>query len=189
MNDNGLLIAGALLGIVSSVIASLIFTVGVRLLRPEIEISDQIADEHGRHRVKIVNARRRDAVDVNVHIFIEQPRQVQGETSHQILSRVGNRFNMDALPGQSRPNKKDPRARYARWIRLDEEFRTIWEEKGHDYPVLIVVFAKDAVSGVGRLFEKRYGPPHISVAKGVFKTGISMRVLPIEALEPVSPTS
>lgn len=176
-DDVAILLVGGLIGVVSGVVASIIFTITVRILRPRVVISDLIADEDGVHRIKVVNRSRRDLVDVSVHVYIERSVSMPGDISNQVRTRIGTRFNLDMLPGRNRRTINERRARYARLIRLDPTFRAIWSSKGEHFPVLFVVTGRDAISGVTRSFEKRYGEPSLSVRAGVFKPGDSLDLL------------
>lgn len=164
------------LGVASSMAASVIFLSGLTLVRPHMKISDYISNENGVFRIKVVNWSRWDAVDVRVHVMIEQQRELPEGKTHNILTRVTPRFEYDIISGRNRASRADRRAKYARWVRLGPAFEATWQQKGEHFPVVVTVFARHALSGVGRQFEKRYGAQHLSVRKGVFRGGDSLDI-------------
>lgn len=167
---------GGLVGFLASVAASIVFSVGMRVLRPKIDISTHIARDGETHKIKLVNRRSRDAINVAVHVFIERQIIMPGAGTNLFLTPVETKFRLDIVPGRTRKTRKEGSARFARIVRLDDEFRAIWAREGEGFPVLVRVFARDEISGVGRTFEVHYGDPRINIIEGYFEQGDSTSV-------------
>lgn len=167
-------------GIVSGFLASIVFLAATRFLRPKIFISEYLSvyptDSRGNEvvRMKIVNLRRRPASDVSVQVFVQHVQQVHGGPL-KVRKRVGNRFTSHMIQARKLRDKEFDNARR---IRIDDEHMIKLLAENSSAYVVVEVFARDAVSGVGGIFRREYPLSTDSFQFGSFELGNGGEIKP-----------
>lgn len=172
--------ASVLAGIVSGLIASLVFLTATRFLRPKILISKQFAvypsdNNDGKEtvRLKVVNLRRRAASDVVVAVYAEHKRIVHGGPV-KVRKSIGYNFTTHTI---TKRKFRDKEYDNARRIRID--YRDLVEALANPEKYLIVeVYARDAISGVGEIFTQEYALAVDKFVFGSFELGNGTNIIP-----------
>lgn len=161
---------GGLIGVVSSVVASTIWLVTIRAVRPRVDISSVIAEEgegeDRKWRIKIINRARRAALDIEFELVAVRPASaMNGAVNFTRSCRVGRAPII--LPGVSQRRRDDDNC-YR--LRIHDNPREMLA--GDDGRFLrLRLFARDEVSGIGRVFESRYTYEATQVVRGRFARG------------------
>lgn len=172
--------ASVLAGVLSGVIASFVFLSITRFLRPKILISDHLSvypsdtDDREVIRLKIINKRFRAVSDVSVSVYAEHKRSIHdGEL--KVRKNIGNKFTTQVIT----PRRfKDKEFDNARRIRIN--YRELIEGLAANPMAYIVVevYARDAVSGVGGIFTQHYALSADRCTFGSFKVGNGTEIVP-----------
>jgi len=140
------------IGIFSSFLASLMYLSFLSLLRPKILISPKISkSESGNYVIKVINKSKRDAVDIQAELCLLTPINVP---KGQIWKRQKIPLNTSKLMVLRKFDTKDKDAIYAFRFTTKVNLEEIWNDK-HSY-LRFRLFAKDEVSGFGKVFEQKY---------------------------------
>jgi hypothetical protein len=165
-------------GILSSVVASALWILILSRLTPKMVISPEIAEDPASHvfRIKVVNLSRRAAVDLRVEAHLVTSIGARG-------GRVNRRTNLECgnpplvLPRRNRASKEYDNA-YR--LRLDSNIRELWSSNPDSF-VRLQIFARHEVTGMGKMFERRYHHRSSEIVMGSFVHGQDMTVVPEEA--------
>ena len=166
-------------GVLSGMVASLLFLFALRQFRPKISISPFIARDVNslgkvRYRFKVVNRSFRPAVDVAVYLYRDRPRKVSGGTSAiHVLKRIPiSDIHINLIPGR---RIGDREARHARRYNCDADLLEYWPDDEFESVVLKIV-CRDGFTGVCRVVEQRF-ELHSTIRDGVFAFGDSLDVV------------
>lgn len=166
-------------GVLSGMVASLLFLFVLRQFRPKISISPFIARDVNslgevRYRFKVVNRSFRPAVDVGVYLYRDRPRKVSGGASpiHVLKPIPISDIHINLIPGR-RGGDRD--ARHARRYKCDADLLEYWPNDEFESVVLKIV-CRDGFTGVCRVVEQRF-ELHSSIRDGVFAFGDSLDVV------------
>ena len=164
-----------LLGILSGIIASLLFHLLLKKDTPKIKISDTIAmrsdEEHTEYRIKVVNLRKRYVSHVSVFLFLDN---MENGPDGRILREKPLVVYSEDIPFIDPKRRKDLDCKYAVRFRVDDNLLSKWEDKKHQY-LLLRLYCIDEKSGSGKMFEKEYRSPNC-IIEGSFETGASMAI-------------
>jgi hypothetical protein len=165
--------SGLLPGVVSGIVASLVFFLALLFVRPRVQVSDKICDVgKGLYRIKIVNRTR--AMLMNPQYVLE----------YRIAS-VGGNYYVDTIKPFKDPvlfvdkfDKDDKDASYAVTFsyRIPE-----YVFSGNPCKLVFVFIAEHAFSNTSTCIKKEYSCEDI--IKGVFETGISTKIIQAEQHE------
>ncbi|MFJ4099838.1 hypothetical protein [Amycolatopsis japonica] len=161
-------------GVLSSVVASAVWLVALRGLRPAIEISPLIAQDPERsnsYHVKIINRSRRALVDVSFDIAIIRIARTRGGTVD-----MRKTVRVAGPPPLIIPARKKDGTDNIYRLRVDADLRGTLEIDDR-HSVRIRIFARDAWSGVGRVAERRYHDPGTEIAVGKYAKGSTFDVV------------
>lgn len=149
------------LGIASSLAASVVWLYCFSRLRPKMDISPYIAfktTETGEKRyvLKLRNRTKRPVINVRCRLSVIVPKSVPGGrvyNNRRLALRVDEVFCIDKY------DPKDPRADYAWRLVCYEDIEADWDEE-HGGCVVLRVLATDSLSGLStytcqRFFSKR----------------------------------
>lgn len=167
-------------GVVAGVIASVIFIIAMRMFRPRIRISDNISvypNDEGEEvlRIKIINLSYRAVADLTVQLYVEHKREVHGGPL-KVRHVVGAKSSSQVQPGR-RPFDKEVFDNCKR-IRIEkQELIEALAAKPDGY-LIAEVFARDAISGVGAIFEQKYALSADKFKHGSFELGNTMHIVP-----------
>ncbi len=171
-------------GIVSGLIASVVFLVVTRWIRPKIFISKHISaypSDTGEEvlRIKIINLRHRAVADLTVQIFLERKRAVHnGEI--KVRTPVGKKFTSHT---QQQRKFRDKVYDNARRIRIDYNDLLAALATHPDGYLVVEVFARDAISGVGAAFTREYALSTDMCMFGSFEVGNGATIVPYSGTE------
>jgi hypothetical protein len=164
-------------GITSSIAASALWLVILGRFQPKIEISPEIAEDHdesaapGRFRIKIINRRRRPAADLRFELSVITPKRTRyGYIKVRKVVPLRNDPPL-IIPGRAKHNDDDNAYR----IRVSEDLRAALSA---DERVMIRfrVYARDAISGIGKVFERTYFDPDCDIRRGDFGKGQTFEI-------------
>jgi len=170
------LFTSVLLGILGSVIASGIFLLALRELRPKLDISSNISkwsdDEGLRYYVKLINRGKRKVVDLRFEFLLVTKKSIPGGelSSTKPLTLKNDRAFI--LPEFE---KKTERALFARRIIVLDDIDALWDQDAQQY-LIFRVYAHDEVSGLARLFEQEYRTKRNTIVEGEFHFGDSFEI-------------
>lgn len=171
-------------GVVSGFIASVVFLIVTRWIRPKIVISKHISaypSDSGPEvlRIKIVNMRYRAVADVTVQVFVERKRAVHnGEV--KVRTPIGKKFTSHI---QQQRKFRDKVFDNARRIRLDYDGLLLALAEKPDGYLVVEVFARDAISGVGAAFTREYALSTDMCVFGSFEVGNGSKIIPYTGAE------
>ena len=159
-----------IVGVLSGLLASLIFYISLRAIKPNIIISNKIAKTGDKFVIKVVNKSKRDAIDIKAEFLLMSPVSVPNGI---IWRRKRIFLKTDYLMILPQYDKKDKDANYAFRFTTQENLFEIWE-KEHQYLVFKLI-AKDEVSGFGKVFVQKYYTKK-DIIEGSFEFGESLKI-------------
>ncbi len=169
-------VIAVVVGVVSSVIASSVWLLGLRRLRPRIDISPWIVEdvrpdgEPACYRIKIINRSRRAVVDLAFELAVMRPERTQGGVVK--MRRVVRVSGPPPLIISGRASDDSNTYR----MRVDADLRGILSGDAHRF-IRLRVFARDEWSGIGRVAEREYYEPSSDLIVGKYSKGQSFDVL------------
>ncbi|MBN1451276.1 MAG: hypothetical protein JW963_09695 [Anaerolineales bacterium] len=161
--------------IVIGIITSWLFLLMQRI-PPNIQISPNIAKFKSKKHagygyiVKILNKSKWAAVDINVRFATMQSKIVP---DGPIMRTSDFKLEKDSefeIPGF---DESDPEASAFRFITY-EDIETKWDDDKNF--VIFVVYAKNSLTGFGKVFKQRYYLKRDAIRDGTFKKGKSMEI-------------
>jgi hypothetical protein len=162
------------IGVLSSVLASGVWLVVLRGLRPKIEISPVLVEDPGPQpcfRIKVINKSRRAVVDIAFELVIMRPERTKGGTVNmRKVVRVAGPPPL-VLAGKGR-GRDDNTYR----IRVDADLRGILEQDESRF-VRLRVFGRDSLSGLGRVADREYHEPAAEIITGKYVKGPTFEVI------------
>jgi hypothetical protein len=178
------LMQSALVGTISGVISSAMFFVLLFQLRPKMVIAPSISvttNNRGEpvYWLKFVNRGRRDIMDLQCSLFLVCTEEGPG-------GRFNHREKLLSLtlPHLPRYRRKDETARYAYRLLGEGDILQLWPD-GNEYWLMLLVVARDSVSGFSRSFRQEYRGKVQTLRRGTFQFGLSLNVE--ELVRPVPP--
>lgn len=160
-----------LVGIISGVVASLIFFIWIRGLKPKINISNKISKlSCGKYKVKVVNLSKFEVINVKVCMeIVEVLGDASGDINYcsQIKLVSGDVFYLPKY------NKKAASCRYARRFTTKCNLEEWFDNNGSKF-IRFTIYAENEFSGIGKIFSKEYKKEDI--VKGEFCKGKSMDI-------------
>jgi hypothetical protein len=151
------------IGVLGSLIASVLFLIFLYRFTPRILISQKIArleDDEGRiyYQIKIANFTTRSVVDINFALYrvdvtmaSEYGQQVQVKWLEEIPLNLSSKKIPELSPFN--PGRKST-TDYACKIRTYESIENQW--KGNNTYLRFIVYATDSLSGLNKVFSKDY---------------------------------
>lgn len=180
-------IVGIVVGVLSSLVASVMWFFALRRLTPRIEISPTLCEitpqetESGsggrvvtpRFAIKVLNKRRRAVVDIRLELVLIRPRRTRGGLVHvrTRLSLLGE--PPLAIAGRRRGDDQDHNAFR---FRTEEDLRKLLEVDENSY-IRFRVLAKDETSGAGHIFTATYHSPVDEIQSGRFAKGQTFEIV------------
>jgi len=165
-----------LIGVLGSVIASCIFLLAVRALRPRLEISPTISKWKGendiKYVIKIINRGRRKIVDLRFELLLVTKKVVPGgelSTTRALDLKKDRAFILPEF------EKKSDRALFARRITILDDIDALWDKDTSQY-LIFRAYAHDEVSGLARLFQSEYRTKRNTLIDGEFHFGDSFEI-------------
>ena len=172
------LIVGLATGLLSGIVASVLFAILSRCFKPKIVIADKIAKtyegETPVYKVKFVNLSKHYAK--NVHItaqFID--RQNAHEENGVIVQTRPLKFVRTNFQFVEPFDSKDGEARYAVRLRFYDNIEKLWNDPDHT-ALEISVYCENEMNGVGKVFKKVYSTPR-SISVGTYETGKNTNII------------
>lgn len=170
----------AVIGVSSSLIASLVWLVSLRQVKPKIIISPVIARETlddglVQYTIKIINRSRRAAVSVHVELVIAEAERTRGGP---VMTRTYlNLSEPDPLVIRSRRRKVDPNSWYpsAYRVRTTDNLQSL--ANSENKYVRVRIHANHEISGAGKVFERYYYHPESEIVPGRFSRGNTFEVV------------
>lgn len=170
-------------GVLSSLVASLVWLIGLRRVRPDIEIGPALAEElhetaegppERSYVIKFLNRGRRSVVDLQFELVLIRPRRTQGG-----LVDMRNRLDVAGTPPLSIPSysRGDKESHNAYRVRTYEDLRTLLEQEPNAF-IRFRVFARDEWSAIGKVFEYRFHEPATDIRRGKFAKGQTFDIVP-----------
>jgi hypothetical protein len=163
--------------ILIGLLTSLLFLLLIRRVRPNIQISENIAKvESKKHLgkygyvVKILNKSKRSAVDIKVRFAIVQEKIVPDGIINRTTDFELEKDSEFEILGF---NKKEPEASAFRFLTYDDLEAKCDDDNTY---LLFVVYAKDSLTGFGKVFTQKYYKKRVHLKDGSFKVGTSMEI-------------
>ena len=165
-----------LTSVISSIVASSIFLLILRKLRPRIVISPEIAfsEEGGikRYHIKILNKGMRNIVDIRAELSLVKMVNVPNGF---VLKNSDISLNKDSAFILSSFNKKDTNAKYARRFHTLANIDELWSSDDSQF-LIFRLYCHDEVSGFGKVFTKEYRTKRNSIKSGQFHFGNDLSI-------------
>jgi len=162
------------IGVISSLVASGLFLLFLRNLRPKIQIAKKIAkaetDEGLVYVFKFINRGRRNIVDIRAQLMLVTHEHVVGGA----ILKTKELKSYSALI-LNKYDKNDNDAHYARRFTFKEKLDEIWTDDNSQY-LMFRVFCHDEVSGFGKVFSQEFRLKRASIVNGVFNYGEDLNV-------------
>ena len=188
-----MLILGSIgLGVLGSIVASVIFLIASAQLRPRIKIAPRVsktptptptsttADDPFEYRIKFVNKSRRPCVNVSVSVFLVNVQAGPSPKDHQpgkvhAMKSVKNSKSGGYVPGKRKRDRDD---RHAQRVLIEPHIINEWLRDCVTCHMLVRVVATDEWSGFTRVAEQPFELANNNIELGVFQTGDSLDVVP-----------
>ena len=160
-------------GIFSSLIASVFFYLLLYRTRPKIEISDKIAKTPSgkSYVIKVINKSKRDAIDIKAELLLMKSVNVSNGI---IWRRKKIPLNREYLFVLNKFSNNDQETNYAFRFTTNEDIEKLWNDE-NQY-LFFQVYAKDELSGFGKVFSKKYYRKNSAIKKGRFKLGDTFEI-------------
>jgi hypothetical protein len=166
-----------IIGVLSSLIASIVFLLFLTRLRPRILISDQIAkstSDSGKkiYRIKVVNETKVPIINVKAQLHLMNPNMAPGGIifiSKEISFQRSEMLEIAAF------DSKDKAAEYAYRFRSYEDIDNLWSDDAHSY-LRFRIYATHSISGFSRVFRKDYHTKRNTIIEGDFAFGTSTAI-------------
>lgn len=168
-----------LFAIFTAVVASIVFVISTRLVRPKIKISDQITVSptvkgNEEIRFKIINMRHRRVLDVRVEIFFEYSAgSSPNDVKKQIL--IGDKMIYSVIP---RKKFNDQTCDNAIRIRIPHTQLIDAMARHADGNLRVEVFSQDTWSAVNGFKDRDYKHGLSDFVFGEFKVGSHFQIQP-----------
>jgi hypothetical protein len=175
--DTSSVILTIMLGILSSLVASVFYLFAFSTIRPKISISPKIAksldkDGNAAYKIKILNKGARPIVNIKARLSISEPTIVPGG---RILASKTVHLRREEIMSIEGFDARDKDANYAfRFTTLDN-LETQWSDDSNTY-VIFSIYAVHSLSGLGKLFTQRYAIKRDSIVNGDFVFGNSFEI-------------
>ncbi len=167
---------GALIGVLSSLVASGLFLFFLYSLRPVLEISDNIAKttDDGKivYLVKVINRTRGRIYDIHaqiVHIKLETVSGGQNIFATPLTLLKGHIWSVNGIKGKI----TDTNAEFAVLFVCTDDLDTIWT---NETMVEFKIMSKHSFSGFSRIHKKRFYKRKSAIKEGSFKFGDSFEI-------------
>ena len=162
-----------IVGIVSSLVASLLFLYMLRLLPPNISISSEVAkttlSDENVYSIKVKNEGRRDAINLRAELLLLVPQSVEGGE----IYKVGKiPLQADSLFRLGKYSKQDRSLSYAFRFVTKSDLEREWLSNKKSF-LRFVVFAQDSFSGFPKIFIKEFHSQYHDIIEGDFDRGLS----------------
>ena len=169
-------ITSIIIGIVSSLFASLLFLLFLKSIKPKIDISNNIAkgqDTNGKlvYRIKIINKNNRPITDVKAELKLVSPRNVDEE---EIISSTNIKIERPELFIIPKYNLTDENAGYAIRFLIYQKIEDNW--KSDEQYLKFRILGHDSFSGFGEVFEKEYHNKNKVIVMGDFVKGDNFEI-------------
>ena len=167
-----------LVGILSSMFASVLFLTCLFRLQPKIGISPLIgiSREHDKGKIykfKIINYTRRPIINVRFSLSTSCPVNVPDGV---IVSSKSIRLEKDYVFQIPKFSKRDKDAQYARRIKCREDLDAIWKDQNGN-TLKFIVMATDSLSGFSKVFTREFHTKKNTLVEGNHRFGNSLDVL------------
>jgi len=162
-------------GILSSVVASALWILILSRLTPKMTISPEIAEDPTSpvFRIKVVNLSRRAAMDLRFDAHLVTPIGAKGGTiKRRTPLECGNAPLL--LP---RRDRSDTDYDNAYRLRIKDDIRQLLSDNPASF-IRLQIFARHEVSGMGKMFERRYHHPSSEIVTGSYAHGKDLAVIP-----------
>ena len=174
------IITSIIIGVLSSFSASIVFTLFLRKLKPKISISDKISKstESGKFNdsgkkeyfaIKIINHRKRECLNVQAELTLTYSRNVGGGKIYRSTKIELVKEKIISIP---KFQKKSEDCFYAFRFRTLKNLEEMWQDENSHYRFRII--ATDPISGISKVFEKKYYTIKNTFSEGQFEKGLSM---------------
>lgn len=163
-----------LLGITSSIVASTIFLIFLKNMRPNLVIAPEIAfmknGNKSKYIFKVINKGRRNIVDIRGELLLVKTSNVHG-------GAILNTISLDEYEAFiiEKYDKHDDDAKYARRFRFSSDLNAIWEDDKVQF-LIFRIYCHDETSGFGKVFTQEYRIKRSSIVQGEFNFGNSLKI-------------
>jgi len=171
------MLLSVIIGILSSVIASIIFLTFLTRVRPKIEISNQIAKGKSLttgdiiYRIKVINKTRHSIINIKAQLHLVTPIVVPGGILLKTKEIPLKRSEVMCL---EKFDPKDEQAKYAFRFVTYEDIEKSWSDDKRSFLRFRIV-ATDSISGFSKVFTKDYHTKSL-IKEGEFEYGASMEI-------------
>lgn len=171
-------ILAIIIGVSSSAVASLIFLLFLSRIRPKIIISDQIAKQTSikgsiSYRIRVMNKTHRSIMDIKAQLHRVTLILVPGGTIPKVRKIPLKTSEIMELP---KFDPRDKEANYAYRFVTYENIEEIWGDDTKSY-LRFKIYAKDSLSGFGKVFTKNYHTKRDSIKAGIFEVGNILKII------------
>ncbi len=170
-------LVAVIIGILSSLVASLMFLLFLTRVRPKIIISDRIAKGKSStgetvYRIKIINKTHRSIINVKAQLHLMIPTVTPGGI---IMKSKEIPLKRSEIMEISKFDLKDEMAGYAFRFLTYENIEDLWKDDTHSF-LRFRIFATDSLSGFCKGFCKYYHTKRNSIKGGDFEFGNSLEI-------------
>ena len=163
-----------LLGVASSVVASTIFLIFLRNMRPNLVIAREIAfmenGNESKYIFKVINKGRRNIVDIRGELLLVKTNNVHGGAI--LDTKALKEYEAFII---SKYDKHDDDAKYARRFKFSNDLNAIWEDDKVQF-LIFRIYCHDETSGFGKVFTQEYRVKRSSIIQGEFNFGDSLKI-------------
>jgi hypothetical protein len=167
-----------IIGILSSLLASIMFLLAISQVRLKVEISKKIAkrlepeSSSKLFAIKVLNRGRRSIIAIQAQLYLVTPTQVLGGSVLRTIEIPLKRSDPLEIP---KFDEKDENAQYAFRFVTYSDIDELWIDDAHSF-IRFRMYGRDAVSGFGKVFTQDYHTKRQSLKDGDFRFGNSFEI-------------
>ena len=169
------MIESILLGIIGSLIASILFLSFISYFRPKLLISENISkgeyDGNIIYSIKVVNCGNREAINIKAELQLIGTRVVSGGRGRKI-------YDVELLKSDSlilNPYKNDKSHNYSFEFSTKVNIEEEWGKR-EETSLIFRLIAQDSLTSFYKVFEQEYYLFNKSIIPGRFDIGKSMQI-------------
>lgn len=169
-------------GTIGAILATALLLAILRLYRPSIQVSSEIAryresrDGKTYHVIKVINRVGRAAIDIEAELtWIEEVPWADGDKTGFVQYYTEVELVRDKIRVLNRYDSKDDHGLYAFRFRTEEPLRDNWDNV--HVRLLFRLIGVDSRSGSMRVFTREYTKLNEPIKDGTFEPGQSMKII------------
>jgi len=166
------------IGLVMSIIASIVFTFAIYLLRPRVAISEKIAYRNGTYKIKVVNKSIFKLIDVHAELLKVKPTEGKNVILHRINLTNNKIWFIGKSPWSDRRSRWGSHAvtfSVSNPIEVDKMNQNEWVCENGEF-LHFKIIAKHGLSSFQKVETMKYHNRETDIVSGRFNFGKDLSI-------------